>query len=178
MNHEIYEKSLKIADTGITFDSIYEKEYIPKDYIEDIKKANFLIIPEENFKGKEMLLFPETTREFFDYVRDNTNDVIVSDIAISDEAFQKIEMHSATITVATIIVKWMIFPIATGVVSAFLYDLIKKYRRKPDETTAEVNMIVEDKKTKKSKRITYKGPVDGVKDALEAAAKNLFKEEI
>ena len=58
-----------------------------------------------------------------------------------------------------------------------IYDLIKKYHRKDDETTAEVNMIVEDKKAKKSKKITYKGPVSGVKDALTAAAENLFKEE-
>ena len=71
----------------------------------------------------------------------------------------------------------ILLPIATGIVSAFLYDLIKKYRRKDDETTAEVNMIVEDKKTKKSKKITYKGPVSGVKDALDSAAQNLFKED-
>ena len=38
-------------------------------------------------------------------------------------------------------------------------------------------MIVEDKKNKRSKKITYKGPVSGVKEALNAAAENLFKED-
>ena len=177
MNHEIKNTSLEIVDTDISFDIIYSKKYIPKGYIEDIKKANFLIIPEENFRGEELLLFPETTREFYEYVQDSHTDDIISDIAISDEDFQKIEMHSATITVATIIVEFVVLPIATGLVASFLYDLIKKYHRKDDETTAEVNMIVEDKKAKKSKKITYKGPVSGVKDALTAAAENLFKEE-
>ena len=177
MNHEITEKTLKIEDSDISFNTIYEKEYVPKDYIDDIKKANFLIIPEETFREEQTLLFPETTREFFDYVKDSRNDEIISDIAISDEDFQRIEMHSATITVATVIVQLVVLPIATGIVSAFLYDLLKKYRRKDDETTAEVNMIVEDKKTKKSKKITYKGPVSGVKEALDSATQNLFKED-
>ena len=177
MNHEITEKTLTNEDSDISFNTIYEKEYIPKDYIDDIKRANFLIIPEETFREEQTLLFPETTREFFDYVKDSQNDEIISDIAISDEDFQRIEMHSATITVATVIVQLVVLPIATGIVSAFLYDLLKKYRRKDDETIAEVNMIVEDKKTKKSKKITYKGPVFGVKDAIDSAAQNLFKED-
>lgn len=177
MKHEITETSLQIEDTDISFDTIYEKKYIPQDYIQDIKKANFLIIPEENYRGEESLIFPETTREFLEYVKSAQHDTIISDIAVSDEDFQRIELHSATITVATVIVQWVVLPIATGIVSAFLYDLIKKYRRKDDETTAEVNMIVEDKKTKKSKKITYKGPVSGVRDALDSAAQNLFKED-
>ena len=152
MNHELTETSLKIEDTDISFNTIYEKKYIPQEYIQDIKKANFLIIPEENYHGEETLLFPETTREFFEYVKNAPHDTIVSDIAVSDEDFQRIELHSATITVATVVVQWVIMPIATSVVAAFLYDMIKKYRRKDNETTAEVNMIVEDKKTKKSKR--------------------------
>lgn len=177
MNHEIKNASLVIVDTDISFNSIYKKGYVPQDYIEEIKRANFLIIPEEKFREEEILLFPETTREFFEYVKDNSVDEIISDIAISDEDFQKIEMHSATITVATIIVEFVVLPIATGLVASFLYDIIKKYRRKDDETTAEVNMIVEDKKNKRSKKITYKGPVSGVKEALNAAAENLFKED-
>ena len=71
MNHEITETSLKIEDTDITFDTIYEKKYIPQDYIQDIKKANFLIIPEENYRGEEYIIFPETTREFFEYIKEH-----------------------------------------------------------------------------------------------------------
>ena len=177
MNHEIIETSLTIEDIDISFDQIYGKKYIPKKYIEDIKKANFLIIPEENFRGEETLVFPETTRDFFEYVKESSSDAIMPDIAISDEDFQRVELHSAAITVATVIVQWIVVPVATSLIASFLYDLIKKQRRKDNETTAEVNMIVEDKKSKKSKKITYKGPVSGVEEALNSATKNLFKEE-
>lgn len=39
---------------------------------------------------------------------------------------------------------------------------------------AEVNIIVEE--NSKSKQLSYKGPVSGVKDTLESAIPNLFPE--
>lgn len=174
MKHEIFGKTLKIVDTDLTFEQIYDKDYIPKDYMDEIKRANLLIIPNEGFRDSGDVLFPETTREFLDYIRDSSEEDIVADIAISDEDFQRIELHSAVIEVAKIIVQWAVFPIATSMIAAFLYDLVKKYRRKPEDTSARVQIITEETKTKKSKMITYEGPVSGVKDALDQAVKDLF----
>lgn len=174
MKHEIFGKTLKIVDTDLTFEQIYDKDYIPKDYMDEIKRANLLIIPNEGFRDSGDVLFPETTREFLDYIRDSSEEDIVADIAISDEDFQRIELHSAVIEVAKIIVQWAVFPIATSMIAAFLYDLVKKYRRKPEDTSARVQIITEETKTKKSKMITYERPVSGVKDALDQAVKDLF----
>ena len=174
MKHEIFGNTLKIVDTDLTFEQIYDKDYIPKDYMDEIKRANLLIIPNEGFRDSGDVLFPETTREFLDYIRDSSEDDIVADIAISDEDFQRIELHSAVIEVAKIIVQWAVFPRATSMIAAFLYDLVKKYRRKPEDTSARVQIITEETKTKKSKMITYEGPVSGVKDALDQAVKDLF----
>ena len=177
MQHEIFSKTIKILDTDITFERVYEKDYIPAEYIDDIKMANFLIIPNEEFRDKGDVHFPETTREFFDYIKEASDDQIIADIAISDEDFQCIELHSAAMEVATIIVKWVVFPIATSMIASFLYDLVKKYRRKPEDTSAKVQIITEETAMKKSKIITYEGPVSGVKDALDQAAKDLFSKE-
>ena len=169
--------NVKIYDTNISFEQIYNKEYIPKEYIDDIKKANLLIIPTEDFRDEGDILFPETTREFYDYIRENANDDIVADIAISDDDFQRIELHSAVITVATIIVKNAVLPIVTGMISAFLYDLLKKHHRKSEDTTAKVKIITEETKSKKCKTITYEGPVSGIKEALDEAAKDIFSKD-
>ena len=90
MQHESFDKVLKISDTDITFEQIYEKDYIPAEYLDDIKKANLLIIPNENFRDKDDILFPETTRDFFDFIRESSGEEIVADIAISDEAFSEL----------------------------------------------------------------------------------------
>lgn len=177
MQHEIFNKIINVSDTNITFEQVYERDYIPAENIDDIKMANLLILPNEGLCDEGDILFPETTREFFDYIKEASGDQIIADIAISDEDFQRIELHSAVIEVATIIVKWVVFPIATSMIASFLFDLVKKYRRKPEETFAKVQIITEETEMKKSKKITYEGPVSGVKDALDQATKDLFSKE-
>ena len=177
MKHEIFDTVLNVTDSDVTFEKIYKKEYIPTEYLDDIKKANLLIIPNENFRDEGDALFPETTREFLDFIREFPNDEIISDIAISDEDFKRIELHSAVIEVAPIIVQWVVLPVATSMIASFLYDLVKKYRRKPEDTSAKVQIITEETATKRSKKITYEGPVSGIKEALDQAAKDLFSNE-
>ena len=169
MKHEIFDTVLNVTDSDVTFEKIYKKEYIPTEYLDDIKKANLLIIPNENFRDEGDVLFPETTREFFDFIREFPNDEIIADIAISDEDFKRIELHSAVIEVAPIIVQTIVLPIVLNIISSFLYDLVKKYRRKPEDT--------EETATKKSKKITYEGPVSGIKEVLDQTAKDLFSNE-
>ena len=177
MKHEIFDTVLNVTDSDVKFEKIYKKEYIPTEYLDDIKKANLLIIPNENFRDEGDVLFPETTREFFDFIREFPNDEIIADIAISDEDFKRIELHSAVIEVAPIIVQTIVLPIALNIISSFLYDLVKKYRRKPEDTSAKVQIITEETATKKSKKITYEGPVSGIKEVLDQAAKDLFSNE-
>ena len=177
MKHEIYQPILNITDTEITFEDTYRKPYVPIEYMEDIKRANLLLIPNENFREEGDVLFPETTREFLDFIREKECTEIIADIAISDDGFNRIELHSATIEVATIIVQQIVLPIVTGLVASFLYDLIKKYHRKPEETSTKVKIITEETDTKKSKMITYEGPVSGVKNALDQAVKEVFSRE-
>ena len=177
MKHEIFDTVLNVTDSDVTFEKIYKKEYIPTEYLDDIKKANLLIIPNENFRDEGDVLFPETTREFFDFIREFPNDEIIADIAISDEDFKRIELHSAVIEVAPIIVQTIVLPIALNIISSFLYDLVKKYRRKPEDTSAKVQIITEETANKKSKKITYEGPVSGIKEVLDQAAKDLFSNE-
>lgn len=177
MKHEIFDPVVNVLDSNVTFEQIYKKAYIPVEYIDDIKKANLLIIPNEDFRDDGDVLFPETTREFFEFLKAEASDDIVADIAISDEDFQRIELHSAVIEVAKIIVQWAVLPIATSMIATFLYNLVQKYHRKPEETSAKVQIITEESATKKSKKIIYEGPVSGVKDALDQAAKDLFAKE-
>lgn len=169
------ESKIIVLDSEINFDKIYEKEYVPKEYISDIKKSNFLIIPCEKYKNENCIFFPECTREFLEYLRDSDEKSIVVDIASSDESFKQLELHSSEIEVATIIIKDVILSIAINLISSFLYDLVKKYRKKPENVNAKVNIITEETKSKKSKTIFYEGPVSGIKDALEMAAKDIFK---
>lgn len=41
MKHEVFDEKIEIEETDVTFESIYNKLFIPQDYIEDIKKRIF-----------------------------------------------------------------------------------------------------------------------------------------
>lgn len=173
MEHESFIKRMDVTVSNITFEKIYEKSFIPKEYIEDIKKANLLIIPNEGRYDKNDILFPETTRDFFDFIRESNSD-IVSDIAISDEDFKSLELHSSVIEIATIIVKSLFFDIAVSLIASFLYDYLKKHHKKANDTSAKVTIISEESNNKTSKIITYEGPVSGIEESLRNASKGIF----
>ena len=74
MKHESdIEKMIDVIDTELSFESVYKKEYMPKEYEDEIKSANVLLIPNENFRGKQGLFFPECTDELLDFMKEQEN---------------------------------------------------------------------------------------------------------
>ena len=181
MDHESNECKINIEETDISFDNVYEKPWFPVQLADEIKKANCLIIPETGPKYGDEVLFPETTSEFFDYLKGNQKDGMVVDIAIDDDNYNKLELHSAVIELATIIITSVVVPVALNLISSFLYDLVKKYHRKPENTNAHVKIILESKKSKKRAKknieITYKGPVANIEDSLNAAIRKIEEKD-
>lgn len=176
MLHESQKESIIIEDTTIDFKTIYDEEYFPKELTDEISKANMLIIPDRfSRENVSEYVFPETTMEFLGYAQEKTSDTFIPDIAADDDTFDKIELHSAVITVATFIVTDIVFPIALGIITNYLYDQMKKHHRKGDELSAKLNIIVTD--GKKNKKISYEGPAGTAEEALKLAVKEAFKEE-
>lgn len=177
MQHKIPEKTFEITDTKITIARVCEREYIPVEYKKDIQAANLLLIPDENRYSEGELLFPEATRDFFQFVKDASGSDVVPEIAMSDAGFQRLELHSETIILATMIVKNVVLPIALGMISSYLYDWAKRHRKNTDDLSAEVNVVVEKTETGTSKMLSYKGPVSGVKETFDSVASTLFAKD-
>lgn len=178
MQHEINIEALTVKDCSETFETIYEKEYFPKKLLDEIKEANVLLIPDYvKREDKKRYVFPECTQEFLEYVKDNASDNLRPDIAIDDEGFNKLELHSAAITIATFVVTSIALPMMINLVSNFLYDQAKKMHREKKDVSAKVNIITTEESGKKSKMISYEGPVSGIEEALKSAAKDIFKDD-
>ena len=177
MMHEIIEETLKVKECSETFETIYEKEYFPRELIDEIKRANVLLIPDYvKREDKEGYVFPECTQEFLEYVRDNGSDNLIPDIAINDEDFKKLELHSAAISIVTFVVTGIMLPMMINLVSNYLYDQAKKMHREKKDVSARVNIITTEE-GKKSKMISYEGPVSGIEEALNSVAKDIFKDD-
>lgn len=173
MKHENNGKDkVEILEGIYTFDTIYKKPYIPENLIEEIKKSNVLLIPRENFRGKEGTFFPEETYILFTYLRENLKDKEINiEICTSDEEYQELELHSELVNIAEIIVESGLFSIITSMIAAYLYDLLKKHNRKDISTS--VNITVE--KKGKSKTVHYEGSIENFESAMKSVEEHIFK---
>lgn len=165
MLHESDVNLFEISESNLTFEEIYKKPFFPNQYEQELKKANVLLIPFENARIGSGIAFPETTTEFSQFLKEQNDKELISDIVIDDEHYQKLELHSAVITMATCIVKAAVWPIFTSIIAAYIYDEVKKYHRTPNEMTAKLDVYVE--KDGKTKRISYEGPASKVEDVLK-----------
>lgn len=174
MEHESNEISnLKIIDYTEGFEEIYQKPYIPEEFINDIKEANVLLVPSESFRDKKGLFFPEYTEEFFRYLKEKKDDNLKVDIAVSDEDFNQLELHADVVNIPNLIIMSGFLPIVTSIIASYLYDKLKHEDKSPKDINTNVDMIVEEDGNKK--RVIYKGSIENFPKAMETLEDTLFK---
>ncbi|MCM3167917.1 hypothetical protein [Peribacillus frigoritolerans] len=152
---------LIIQESNLNFSDIYSKPYFPKEFEEDLKKANLLLIPYEGFRNLEKPVFPEETMKFYEFLKEYENEELVGDICISDEEYVELELHADLITIASMILVHGVLPIAVNLISNFLSEKIKK---RNTQLKVKVHMTIID--GEKSKTISYEGDADKFKETM------------
>lgn len=168
------ECSVKVTETGLTFEEVYAKPYITAQIKPEIMSANALLLPSENFREGHELLFPEYTAEFFSYIKENQAGKLHIDIGVSDEDFKPIEMHSELLLLPMILVEWVAFPLLINVISSYLYNFIAQRHNAKNEHKAKIRITVQETKTKTVKTIEYEGDADKFAGAMKDITDKLF----
>lgn len=153
--------------SSITFERVYESPFAPND--PEIKKANILLLPYEDFREGVEYCFTEYAMEFLQYLRTNSDDRVIADIAISDEKYCAIEMHSLLLDVGIFIATNVVLSAAVNILSSFIYDKIKSMHEKRENVNVRVEIIVQNENGA-SKSIKYDGlasDFDAVKSTVE-----------
>lgn len=156
---------LVITESDLNFEGVYLKPYFPKEFEDDLKKANLLLLPYEGFKTNKDPVFPEQTMELYNYIKNYDSNSLIGDICISDEDYAELELHADLINLASMIVTIGVFPIATGLIANYLSQKIQERNRKTD-LKVKVNITVVD--GDKSKNISYEGDVDKFEETIKA----------
>lgn len=159
---------LDIQETNTTFQSVYEAPYCPRD--EDLKEANLLLLPYSNYRGSVEYGFTEYAEEFLRYAIENSPDVVKADIAIDDDDYRIIQLHSLTLDIGKVIIEEAILPIVIGLITNYIYDRIKKWHKKPQEITMKVTIVSQDSGNK-STLISYEGSAEGFDKTIKAVGK-------
>lgn len=130
---------IKINNTITTFETVYRSEYVPKD--DELKEANCLILPYENFREGVDYCFSEYAQEVLQYSKDNPSGDLKLDIAATDENYKVIELHSMLLQIGIFIATSVVIPMAVGLVTNYTYDKIKKLHQAEEDVEVRVTFI-------------------------------------
>ncbi|HFF3190413.1 TPA: hypothetical protein ACGCJB_003638 [Bacillus cereus] len=155
---------LVIKESNLNFKEIYSKPYFPKEYEENLKRANLLLVPYEGFKDFEAPVFPEETMKFYNFIKNYDNKKLIGDICISDEDYAELELHADLISLANMVLESAILPVVIGLVTNYLD---RKVQGRKNDVKVKVNMTVVD--GDKSKTIYYEGDADKFEETIKAA---------
>ena len=116
MSSESISNLVTVVEANESFETILRKEYIPQEYIENIKQASLLILPYENYRDDLPLCFPEYTEELYRYLHSHSE--ISTEICVRDADFQILELHASIIKLGEFLIKDIIFPIVINLFSS------------------------------------------------------------
>lgn len=162
---------LEICDATETRKTILKKTYIKPEILLELEKADIIILPNESFNGRELIAFPEETASLIDYIERNPEYGLIVGIPVSEEDYQELELHSNVVVLAGILVSFVLVPILNNLLSAYLYDVLRRYNQK--ELNAKIEITVE--KNGETKKIKYNGPISKFKEAMNIAYDKMFE---
>lgn len=172
MLHESNEKSkVRISDASVSFNDVYQNPNLSPELLEKIKAADILLLPYADFRGYKNCLFPEQTYQFFSHLTKEAEKQNLSvDIGVSDEDYKEIELHADVVNIADVLIQWVLFPVVTGMISAYLYDLVRQRKKKMN---ANIKITVE--KDGKAKTVNYEGDIENFGRAMKSIDETIFK---
>ena len=163
----------EINDSELTFEKVYESPYAPND--STVKDANLLLIPYQNIREGIDYCFTEYAEEFLSYIKQSGEKAVKADIAITDDKYKVLEMHSMLLDIGKLILVSGVLPIALNLLSNYIYDKIKRLHEDKENVNVRVE-IISQSDNGVSKSIRYDGPaseLETIKDAVKDIANSL-----
>lgn len=163
----------EIKDSELTFEKVYESIYAPND--PTIKDANLLLLPYQNFRDGIDYCFTEYAEEFLGYINQSGEKTVKADIAITDDKYQVIEMHSMLLDIGIVILTNAVLPVALGLLTNYVYDKLKKLHEGKENVNVRVEFISQSENGV-SKSIRYDGlasELETIKDSVKDIANSL-----
>jgi hypothetical protein len=168
---------LEITEVETTIHSWSTSEFLSESTREAISKASVLIIPQMGFRDYSEPLFPVGTTELFSYLRSAAETNLNIEIAIDDEDYREIALHSDIVRIATIVVEYYVAPILSGLLVNYITS---RLGRGFTEGRVEATVVVADSDGVKSRswELKYKGPAKTFENFLKTGLSQLADRKV
>lgn len=165
------ENEIVISDESLTFSSLKDFDFFPTEYENELLSANVILIPEKRHNYTNPV-FPEQTKKFYDYLVDNSNNDLKPNICINDDKYFELQLHSDYVNIATILVQFVVLPTVIGIVSNYIYDLLKS---KHNDLIVKTKLLVE--KDGVTKKFEYEGKAENFEKVIRSSVEKFFKDK-
>ncbi|WP_377701303.1 hypothetical protein [Pseudoduganella sp. UC29_71] len=119
---------------------------------DEVAAADILIVPLKDFREGIPFAFHQDTIAVARFLGKALSGKASLEVLADDDEFVELMLHSAEFRFSTIIVSYLIAPLVVGLLTNYLYDVLKA---KPGDSV-EMNLIVEDQQCR-SMKVNFKG---------------------
>ena len=166
MKHETNkENELIVKESSDSFQNWIAKDYISRELKNELKQADVLIVPIENFRGIDNPVFPEGTEQLYTYLMKqfSSNDEYNIDICIDDEDYMELALHDDLINLGYFVLTIGVAPIFVNLISDYISNKFLSYSQ--DRKIKTSISIVEDDGS--SKEIKYEGDIEHFSSVID-----------
>lgn len=148
---------LNIENVKFSKETFICRDNIDEELQEQLKKADILFLPKVNFRDDLPFCYPETTGEIYKFMKKElAASNICTELAISDDEYQEIELHDWWIYLPDLYIQnQIIFPMVINILSNWIYDRFIKGHASPQKPMVKFSAIVKNKDG--NKKINFEG---------------------
>lgn len=150
---------LIVEEDTTTIASLSARPWVDEKLNASLHQADVVFVQWEAFRNIDRPVFPTHTAELFQYFQEHTPAGVQSEVAVRDEDFSEVSLHSDLVWLPDILIAGgtlVVLPIVVNLISEWLKQrLLDRHSR----TDAKVQIVIESPDGS-SKRLTYEGPAD------------------
>ena len=173
-------EEINIIDSNITTENLLSIDDFNTDTKDRIKKSDILLVPLLEFREKKERVFYPETSNFIKFAKKELGKFTI-DLCENRGQEKTLDLHYDEILLPIIFVSVEFvrnigLHILTSLISNYIFYKYSKKSEK-DKATIHVQIIINDKKKQKSKKLDYEGPLSGLKQFEKIDINKIFGEK-
>ena len=166
---------IEIEETTEGLDHWLSRPYLLDEVRRSLASAKVLLVPQEGFRGRDVRVFPVGTEEFFNQLREKLPHDLGVEIAINDDDYKEVALHSALLIIGSVVVASVTLvglPVLVNVVSEYINRRLYSDKDKMDARVRWELTVVDGSRAVK---ISYEGPAIEFQSDMQRAISELPK---
>jgi len=170
------DNDLPIPSIARDLDYWASRDFLSPATRESLRRATIILVPHESFRDHAAPVFPAGTTELFRMLQKQAPEGTGVEIAIEENEYREVTLHSDIVRLATIFVKFIGAPTVVGLLVEYLK---KKLGSRFFEAEVEASLIVEreDSDGRRAFQLDYKGPADAYETTVKSGLVKMIRSE-